>query len=90
MEAGVLVGGVLVPDVLHLAALLVPALAEYVHPNPLLKPPNVFIPGRRQMLVTMIRPMIIECPHLPLCAEQWETNQTIGAVTVALCSLKYG
>ena len=86
MEAGVLVGGVLVPDVLHLAALLVPALAEYVHTDPLLQPPNVFIPGRRKVWWgNMTR-----CPHLPLCAEQCETNQTIGAVTVALCSLKYG
>ena len=48
MEAGVLGSGVFVANVLHLATLLVAALAVNVHPYPPPQPGNVFIPEERE------------------------------------------
>ena len=63
MEAGVLGSGVLVANVLHLATLLVAALAINVHPYPPPQPGDVFIPeeGNTNKFFWKIRIVTFRC-----------------------------
>ena len=83
MEARVRGGGVFMPNILHLPALLVPTLAVNVHPNPPPQPGDVFIPEKKDQKSYHLDQLN---GHLPLCAPQCETNQTMGAPEL-LCSL---